>query len=144
MSQEEGPSVEELTTASQAGSQETTMVGAIGSYFDFGSVSEGTPEFRDAGEEIRLVGVRSVREGEFFDIQVDTGVRTSKLTRIHCTKRCSARGGHHFAAGGGKLHELGARMLGLEAGDVRGSVVNFLVRFRVLDDGKALLSTQRP
>ena len=43
VSQEEGPSVEELTTASQAGSQEATMVGVIGSYFDFGSVSEGDP-----------------------------------------------------------------------------------------------------
>ena len=28
------------------------------------------------------------------------------------------------------LHELGARILGLEAGDVRGDVVNLLVRFR--------------
>ena len=35
-------------------------------------------------------------------------------------------GGHHIAAGGGKLHELGARILGLEAGDVRGEVVNLL------------------
>ena len=32
-----------------------------------------------------------------------------------------------------KLHELGARILGLEAGDVRGDVVNLLVRFRVMD-----------
>ena len=51
-------------------------------------------------------------------------------------------GGHHVPAGGGKLHELGARILGLEAGDVRGDVVNLLVRFRVVDIGKALLSTQ--
>ena len=51
-------------------------------------------------------------------------------------------GGHHVAAGGGKLHELGARILGLEAGDVRGDFVNLLVRFRVMDIGKALLSTQ--
>ena len=55
--------------------------------------------------------------------------------------RLSMRGGHHVAAGGGKLHELGARILGLEAGDVRGDVVNLLVRFRVMDIGKALLST---
>ena len=50
--------------------------------------------------------------------------------------------GHHVAAGGSKLHELGARILGLEAGDERGDVVNLLVRFRVMDIGKALLSTQ--
>ena len=51
-------------------------------------------------------------------------------------------GGHHFAAGGGKLHELGARVLGLEAANVRGDVVNLLVRFRDMNIGKALLSTQ--
>ena len=51
-------------------------------------------------------------------------------------------GGHHVAAGGGKLHELGARILGLEAANVRGDVVNLLVRFRVMNIGKALLSTQ--
>ena len=45
-------------------------------------------------------------------------------------------------AGGGKLHELGARILGLEAADVRGDVVNLLVRFGVMNIGKALLSTQ--
>ena len=45
-------------------------------------------------------------------------------------------GGHHVA------HEFGARILGLEAGDERGDVVNLLVRFRVMDTGKALLSTQ--
>ena len=50
--------------------------------------------------------------------------------------------GHHVAAGGGKLYELGARILGLEAGDVRGNMVNLLVRFRVMNIGKALLSTQ--
>ena len=41
-------------------------------------------------------------------------------------------GGHHVAAGGGSLHELGARILRLEAGDVRGDVVNLLVRLRVM------------
>ena len=51
-------------------------------------------------------------------------------------------GGHHVAAGGGKLHELGARILGLETDDVRGNMVNLLVRFRVMEIGKALLSTQ--
>ena len=42
----------------------------------------------------------------------------------------------------GKLHEFGARILGLEACDVRGDVVNLLVRFRVIDIDNALLSTQ--
>ena len=51
-------------------------------------------------------------------------------------------GRHHVAGGGGKLHGLGARILGLEAANVRGDVVNFLVRFRVMNIGKALLSTQ--
>ena len=51
-------------------------------------------------------------------------------------------GGHHVAAGGGKLHVLGARILGLEAANVRGDLVNLLVRFRVMNIGKALLSTQ--
>ena len=31
--------VEESTTASQVGSQDTTMVGSVGSYFDVGSVT---------------------------------------------------------------------------------------------------------
>ena len=37
-------------------------------------------------------------------------------------------GGHHVAAGGGKLHEPGARIFGLEAANVRGDVVNLLAR----------------
>ena len=63
--------VKDLTTASQVGSQDTTMVGAIGSYLDHGSMSEGIPEPRGAGEEICSVGVPSVREGEFVEIEVD-------------------------------------------------------------------------
>ena len=51
-------------------------------------------------------------------------------------------GGHHVAAGGGKLHGLGARILGLEAANVRRDVVSLLVLFRVMNIGKALLSTQ--
>ena len=43
---------------------------------------------------------------------------------------------------GGKLHEFGARVLGLEAAVVRGDVVKLLVRFRVMDIGKAIPSTQ--
>ena len=45
-------------------------------------------------------------------------------------------------AGGGELHELGARILVLEAANVRGDIVNLLVRFSVMNIGKALLSTQ--
>ena len=44
-------SVEESTTASQAGSQDTIMVGSVGSYFDVGSVSEVTLEPRSALHE---------------------------------------------------------------------------------------------
>ena len=107
------------------------MVGAIGSYFDFGSVSEGTPESRGAGEEICSVGVPSVREDEFVDIEVDSGAEVSCLPAnigadtypLHET-RLNMCGGHHVGAGGGKLHEFGAIILGLEAGDVRGDVVN--------------------
>ena len=51
-------------------------------------------------------------------------------------------GGHHVAAGGGKVLEFGGRLMDLEAGDVRGDVVNQFVRFRVMNIGKALLSTQ--
>ena len=47
-------------------------------------------------------------------------------------------GGHHVAAGGGKLHEFGARTPGLEAGDVRGDVVNKLVQL-IADCGAASL-----
>ena len=132
------------TTGSQVGSQDTTMVGAIGSCFDFGGVSKGILEPRDAGEEIGSVGVPSVREGE-----LDSGADVSCLpasigadTYPLQETRLSMCGGHHVAAGGGKLHELGARILGLEAGDVRGDVANLLVRFRVMDIGTALLSAQ--
>ena len=105
--------VDDVTVASQVGSQDTTMVGAIGSFSDFDSVSEGIPEPRDGGAKICSVGVPSVCAEESVDIEVDSGAEV-----------------------------LGARILGLEAGDVRGDVVNLLVRFRVMDIGKALLSTQ--
>ena len=46
-------SVEESTTASQAGSsRDTIMVGSVGSYFDVDSVSEVTLEPRGADEKI--------------------------------------------------------------------------------------------
>ena len=105
-------------------------------------VSEGIPEPRVAGDEICSVGIPSVHEGEFVDIEVDSSAEVSCLLAsigagtypLHET-RLSMSGGHHVAAGGGKLHELGAS-------DVRGDVVNSLVRFRAMDIGKALLSTQ--
>ena len=46
------------------------MVGAIGSYFDLGSVSQGVPKPRSAVVEICSVGVPSVCAGEVVDIEV--------------------------------------------------------------------------
>ena len=58
-------SVEESTTASQAGSnQDTIMVGSVGSYCDVGSVSEATLEPRGADEKICSMSAPNVREGE--------------------------------------------------------------------------------
>ena len=107
------------------------MVGAFGSYFDLGSVREGIPESRSAGEEICSVGVPCVRESEFVDIEVDSGVEVSCLLAsigadtypLHET-RFSMCGGRHVAAGGSKLHELGARIQ--EAGDASGDGANLL------------------
>ena len=62
--------MEELTAASQDGSQDTTMVGKLGSYFDFGSVSEGIP---DPSAKICSVGAPSVCEGEVVENEVDSG-----------------------------------------------------------------------
>ena len=93
--------------------------------------------------------LRMLREAESVDIEIDSGAEVSCFPvnigadtyPLHET-RLSMCGDHHVAAGGGKLHELGARILGLEAANVRGDVVNLLVRFRVMNFGKALLSTQ--
>ena len=46
------------------------MVGAIGSNCDLGSVSEETPESRAQVRKSVLLGVPSVREDEFVDIEV--------------------------------------------------------------------------
>ena len=57
--------MENLTTASQVGSQDTTMVGALGSYADLGSVSEGIS--LSPGAQARrsvLLELPSVREGQ--------------------------------------------------------------------------------
>ena len=141
--------MEESTTASQFGSQDTIMVGSVETYFDVGTVSEVTIEPRSAGEKICSMDAPNVREGESVDIEIDSGAEVSCLLvnigadtyPLHET-RLSMCGGHHVAASGGKLYELGARILGLEAADAQGDVVNLLVRFRVMNIGKALLSTQ--
>ena len=72
-------SVEEPTTASQAGSQDTIMVGLVGSDIDVGSVSEVTLEPRSADEKICSVGAPTVREGESVDIEIDAGAEVSCL-----------------------------------------------------------------
>ena len=92
--------------------------------------------------------LRTCVKEKSVDIGIDSGAEVSCLPvnmgadtyPLHETM-LSMCGGHHVAAGGGKLHELGARILGLEAADVRGDVVN-LWRFRVMNIGKALLSKQ--
>ena len=50
-----------LTTASQVGSQDTTMAGSIGSYSDLGSASEGIREPRGADEKICSMSAPNVR-----------------------------------------------------------------------------------
>ena len=69
----------ESTTASQAGSQDTIMVGSVGSYFDVGSMSEMTFEPRGADEKICSTGAPDVREAESVDIEIDSGVGVSCL-----------------------------------------------------------------
>ena len=99
--------------------------------------------------KICSMGAPNVRKGESVDIEIDSGAEVSCLPvnigadthPLHET-RLSMCGGHHVAAGGGQVHELGARILGLEAANVRVDVVNLLVRFRVMNIGKAILSTQ--
>ena len=71
--------VEESTTASQAGSQDTIMVGSVGSYFNAGCVSEVTLEPRSADEKICSMGAPNVREGESVDIEIDSGAEVSCL-----------------------------------------------------------------
>ena len=75
----------------------------------------------------------------FVDIEVDSGAEVSCLhasigadTYPLLETKLSMCGGHHVATGGGKLHELGARILEVEAGNVRGDVVNLLVLLRVM------------
>ena len=106
---------ESSTTASQAGSQDTIMVGSIGSYFDVGSMSEWTLEPRGADEKICSMGAPNVREGESVDIEIDSGAEVScfhvnidaDMYPLHET-RLSMGGGHRVAGAVGKLQELGA------------------------------------
>ena len=108
--------VEESTTASQVGSQDTIMVGSVESHFDVGSVSEVTIEPRGAGETICSMDAPNVREGESVDIEIDSGAEVSCLPvnigtdtyPLHET-RLSMCGGHHVAAGGGKLQSSVAK-----------------------------------
>ena len=69
--------MEDLTTEHQMGSQETTMVGAIGSNFDLGSVRNPSAQWRRRGD--LFCGTPSVREGEFVDIEVNSGSEVSCL-----------------------------------------------------------------
>ena len=62
---------ESTATVSVAGSQETVMVGAIGNYFDLGSVSEWSPEPRSENEGICSVGTARVCDGDIVDIEID-------------------------------------------------------------------------
>ena len=71
--------VEESTTASQVGSQDTILVGSVGSYFDFGSVSEATREPRGADENICSMGASNVLELKSVDIEIDSGADVSCL-----------------------------------------------------------------
>ena len=81
-------SVEESTTASQAGSsQDTVMVGSVGSYFDVGSVSEVTLELRGADEKICSMSAPNVREGESVDIEIDSGAEVSELSSYEHRRR---------------------------------------------------------
>ena len=131
--------LKESTSASEVGSQDTIMVGSVESYFDVASVSEVILEPRGEGEKICSMDAPNVREDESFDIEINSGAEVSDLPvnisadtyPLH-EMRLSMCGGHHVATGGGRLHELCARTLGMEATNVRGDDVNLLVRFRVM------------
>ena len=71
--------VEESTTASKVGSQDTIMVGLVESHFDVGSVSEVTIESRGADEKICSMYAPDVREGESVDIEIGSGAEVRCL-----------------------------------------------------------------
>ena len=56
------------------------MVGAIGSYFDLGIVSEWSLEPRGENEGICSIGTASVCEGDVVDIEIDSGARENQST----------------------------------------------------------------
>ena len=72
------------------------------------------------------MGAPNVREGESVDIEIDSCAEVSCLLvnigadtyPLHETRLIMC-GGHHVAAGGGRLHELGARLFVLEAAFVQ-------------------------
>ena len=75
------------------------------------------------GTDVRVGTCR--RSAESVDIEIDSGAEVSCLpanigadTYPLDETRLSMCGGHHVAAGGGKLHEVGARILGFEAENV--------------------------
>ena len=85
-----------------------------------------------------------MREGEFVDVEVGSRAELSCLPASIGADaypldetRLSMCGGHHVAAAANCMSSVP-----MEACDVRGDVVNMLVRFRVMDIGKAFLSTQ--
>ena len=82
-----------------------SWVGSVGSYFDVGSVSEATLEPRGADVDIEI---DSGAEVSCFPVNIGADTYPLHETRL------SMCGGHHVAAGGGMLHELGARILSLE------------------------------
>ena len=77
------------------------------------------------------VSAPNVREGESVDIETDSGAEVSCLPV-------------NIGADTYPLHGTGLSIttLRLEAPNARGNVVNLLVRYRVMNIGKALLSTQ--
>ena len=101
MSQEEGPFGGRINHCESGGSsQDTIMVGSVGSYFDVGSVSEVTFEPRGSDEKICSVSAPNVREGESVCLPANIGADTYPL---HETRG---------AAGGGELPGLGAVVVG--------------------------------
>ena len=93
--------------------------------------------------------------GDYFEIEIDSGAEVSAIP-MQCAVESygiehdafSRGGGYYLAAGGGKLYDSGSKTLNLEGrcggerpksdGDL---AVRLVARFKVLDVGKALLST---
>ena len=84
---------------------------------------KGYREPRGAGEKICSVGLPNVCEGENVDIEIGSGAEVSCLPAsigadtypLHETRLSMC---FYVVAGGGKLHELRAKILELEAANV--------------------------